>query len=170
MIGRTMPAVMLGIFALGSAGAAEAGDPRGVWMIENKAAVRIFDCGDALCGRIVWLGEPRDAMGKPKRDRQNPDPSLRDRALCGLDVLTGLQGGSQGWQGGSFYNPQDGHRYGASMRMQSDDEMVARFFVGMPILGKNKMLRRLSASEERTATCQTGMETAASVTPRGPGG
>jgi hypothetical protein len=35
--------------------------PQGVWLIDGKAAVQIFDCGGLLCGRILWLQTPRDA-------------------------------------------------------------------------------------------------------------
>lgn len=153
-------AILSALAAFGSQ-AADAADPRGVWMIDHKAAVRIFDCGDSLCGRIVWLDEPRDQAGEPKRDRRNPDVSLRDRMLCGLDVLSGLRNaGPDAWQGGSFYNPQDGHRYGATMQMKSDEMIVARFFVGVPMLGQSRTLRRLSAAEASQTACHDGTMTA----------
>jgi hypothetical protein len=64
-----------------------AADPKGIWLVQNKAAIEISDCDGLLCGRIVWLKEPRDAEGKPKHDKLYPDPALRPRRLCGLTVL-----------------------------------------------------------------------------------
>ena len=65
--------------------------PGGVWLIDGKAAVQIFDCGGLLCGRILWLQTPRDPQGQMNRDKNNPDPALRQRRLCGLTVLWGLR-------------------------------------------------------------------------------
>ncbi len=58
--------------------------PQGVWLIDGKAAVQIFDCGGLLCGRILRLQTPRDAQDRLSRDRHNPDPALRQRRLCSL--------------------------------------------------------------------------------------
>ena len=83
--------------------------PGGVWLIDGKAAVQIFDCDGLLCGRILWLQTPRDPQGRLNRDRNNPDPALRQRRLCGLTVLWGLRStGPDRWGGGWFYNPDDG--------------------------------------------------------------
>jgi len=38
--------------------------PDGVWLIDGKAAVQIFDCSGLLCGRILWLQIPRDSQGR----------------------------------------------------------------------------------------------------------
>src|SRR5690349_1133758 len=43
---------------------ASAAVPAGVWLIEGKAAVQIFDCSGQLCGRILWLLTPRDPQGR----------------------------------------------------------------------------------------------------------
>ena len=64
--------------------------PGGVWLIDGKAAVQIFDCDGLLCGRILWLQTPRDPQGQLNRDKNNPDPALRQRWLCGLTVLWGV--------------------------------------------------------------------------------
>lgn len=135
-----LPALLLALLA----GRAEAADPRGVWLVENKVAVEIFPCTEGLCGRIVGLADPRDRSGQPKHDRRNPDPALRQRPLCGLGVLSGLRpAGPDRWEGGTFYNPDDGHRYNTSARMDSADRLTARFYVGMPLLGESRTLTRI---------------------------
>jgi hypothetical protein len=64
----------------------------GVWFIDGTgAAVQIFDCNGLLCGRIIWLQKARDTAGRLARDDNNPDPIFRQRPLCGLTVLQGLQ-------------------------------------------------------------------------------
>jgi len=133
---------------------ARAADPRGVWLVQDKVAVELFPCPDGLCGRIVGLAEPRDDYGQPKHDRHNPDPALRQRLLCGLGVLSGLKPvGPDQWEGGTFYNPEDGHRYSTSVRMDSDDRLTARFYVGMPLLGESRTLTRLAGVAPRDLGC-----------------
>ena len=39
-----------------------------VWLMDSKVALKLFDCSDLLCGRIVWLVIPRDAQGVLLRD------------------------------------------------------------------------------------------------------
>ena len=81
--------------------------PEGAWFIDGTgAAVQIFDCSGLLCGRIVWLKKGRDSAGQPTRDNKNPDAVFRQRPLCGLTVIQGLQSaGLDHWNSGSLYQP-----------------------------------------------------------------
>ena len=123
---------------------ARAAVPEGVWLIDGKAAVQIFDCGGLLCGRILWLHVPRDPQGQLNRDRNNPDPAVRQRPLCGLTILWGLRPTGPGhWGEGSFYNPDDGKTYDVSAELRSADLLVARIYLGMPFFGETKTLLRV---------------------------
>jgi uncharacterized protein (DUF2147 family) len=118
--------------------------PEGVWLIDGKAALQIFDCGGLLCGRILWLQTPRDPQGRLKRDRHNPDPALRQRWLCGMTILWNLRSTGPGrWGGGWFYNPDDGKTYNVSAELRSADLLVARVYSGMPLFGETKTLLRV---------------------------
>ena len=78
--------------------------PEGTWFIDGAAAVQIFDCSGQLCGRIAWLRTARDTAGRLARDNKNPDPASRQRPLCGLTILQGLQpAGLDHWNSGSLY-------------------------------------------------------------------
>jgi uncharacterized protein (DUF2147 family) len=121
--------------------------PEGVWLMEGRATVQIFNCGSLLCGQILRLQTPRDPEGKLNRDANNPDPALRQRRLCGLTVMWGLRpSGGDSWSGGSFYNPEDGKTYSVSARLQTADQIVARIYLGIPLLGETKTLRRVQPS------------------------
>ncbi|MGL4964036.1 MAG: DUF2147 domain-containing protein [Inquilinus sp.] len=118
--------------------------PQGVWLIDEKAAVQIFDCDGLLCGRILWLQIPRDPQGQLGRDKNNPDPALRQRLLCGLTIIRGLQPADPDhWEGGSFYNPDDGKTYDVSAELTSADVLTARIYLGTPTLGETKTLVRV---------------------------
>ena len=95
-------------------------DPKGVWLSgSGKSHVKIIPCEDdneELCGDIVWLRKPLGDDGKPRRDIDNEDKSLRDRPVMGLRVLWDLEheGGGE-WEDGEIYNPVDGETYDAEM-------------------------------------------------------
>ena len=78
---------------LGVPGTAVSADvPDSAWFIDGTgAAIQIFDCSGLLCGRIIWLHKAHDAAGQLAHDNKNPDPAFRQRLLCGLTILQGLQ-------------------------------------------------------------------------------
>ena len=117
----------------------------GTWFIDGTGvAVQIFDCSGQLCGRIVWLRMARDSVGRLARDDKNPDPVFRQRPLCGLTVLQGLQpAGLDRWNSGWLYNPEDGQTYRVSAELRSADVFLARIYLGVPLFGETKTLLRV---------------------------
>jgi uncharacterized protein (DUF2147 family) len=142
-----MVAVML--CSLGMPGtAALASAPQGIWLMDERVALQIFECGGLLCGRIAWLQQPLNAAGLPDRDRKNPDPTLQNRPLCGLTILRGLRtAGANQWKGGILYNPDDGKTYDVTAELKSPDMLTARIFLGIPLFGLTKNLVRLPPSD-----------------------
>lgn len=118
---------------------------QGVWLFDNKAAVEIYDCEGLLCGRIRWLLVPRNPVGGLDLDKNNPDPTLSRRLLCGLTIISGLKpDGVDHWKGGRFYNPDDGKTYSFTAQLKSADVMVARIYLLIPLFGKTKTLTRVT--------------------------
>jgi uncharacterized protein (DUF2147 family) len=118
--------------------------PPGVWLMDSRVAVEIYACNGLLCGRILWLIIPRDPEGQLNRDKKNPNPALRDRELCGLTILWGLRpAGPNRWEGGGFYNPDDGATYNVSAQLKSADMIIARIYSGLPLFGRTKTLVRV---------------------------
>ncbi len=90
-----------------------------------------------LCGQLVWVYKPRDSEGELRRDPKNPDPALRWRPACGQTVLWGLEPAGPGhWKNGWLYNPDDGITYRVRIELRSDDTLLARVYLGLPLLGK----------------------------------
>jgi uncharacterized protein (DUF2147 family) len=117
----------------------------GAWFIDGTGvAVQIFDCSGLLCGRVIWLEKARDSAGQLARDNKNPDPVFRERPLCGLTVLQGLEpAGLDHWNSGSLYNPDDGKTYRISAVLRSADVFIARVYLGVPLFGETKTLLRV---------------------------
>jgi len=99
----------------------------GTWVMDNgKVTVRIDNCGGGLCGTIVGLQKPFDKNGRPKRDKDNPDPALRDRPVIGLTILQNLKPDGDGHWVGSIYNPDDGNTYDSDMKLVNGETIKVK--------------------------------------------
>ncbi len=117
--------------------------PDGTWLFANRVAVEVFECSGLVCGRIVWLLRPRTPAGRPDVDRLNPDPTLRQRPLCGLTIIWGLRpDGADHWSNGSLYDPQDGNTYDLTAKRTAPDKISARVYRGVPLFGRTEILIR----------------------------
>jgi uncharacterized protein (DUF2147 family) len=117
--------------------------PGGTWMFANRVALEIFACSGLLCGKIVWLLRPDNPAGQPDLDYRNPDPALRQRRLCGLTIIWGLQpDGQKHWSSGWLYDPKDGITYNVSASLTSPTIITARVYRDIPALGRTEFLVR----------------------------
>jgi uncharacterized protein (DUF2147 family) len=117
--------------------------PGGTWMFANRVALQLFDCSGLLCGRIVWLLRPDNPAGQPDLDSRNLDPALRQRHLCGLTIIWGMQpNGQNHWSNGWLYDPKDGITYNVTAELTSPSIITARVYRGMPLLGRTEILIR----------------------------
>ena len=93
---------------------AYAGDAKGEWMRDDgKAKVRFASCGEALCGAISWLREPKT-----------------DPAKVGQQVFFGMKPkGDNVWSGAAF-NPEDGKTYSGKMTLSGDHLTTAGCVLG----------------------------------------
>jgi uncharacterized protein (DUF2147 family) len=110
----------LSTFAPQAIAPALAADPIGTWYTaDNDSQVRVTNCGGALCGSIVWLKVPNDpATGRPKTDKNNPDPGKQSRPLIGVQIVLGMKpSGTPDQWSGDVYNSQDGKTYSGSFSM-----------------------------------------------------
>jgi uncharacterized protein (DUF2147 family) len=126
---------MLGALAAGAImmTAALASEAPGRWIMKNgKVTVQVSDCGDGICGTIVALKEPISKIdGKPKVDRENPDPALRKRPLIGLAILIDMKATGNGEWRGAIYNPDDGNVYQGTVRQDGDVMKVQGCVLGL---------------------------------------
>ena len=140
-------AILLTVVGLSLPARSAAASPVGLWYAEGGAAqVAIEPCGNALCGRVVWLRSPLDEDGCDLRDRHNPDPTLRSRRVMGLEVLQGLTPRPNGtWASGSIYDPATGNTYTCHLALDGDDRLHLRGYVGIPLLGRTTTWTRVGA-------------------------
>ncbi len=162
--------VLFAVLGVPSArGSAVSGTPLGRWYAEGGAAqVEIRTCQDGLCGRVVWLRSPWDEFGCELRDRYNPDATRRDRAVLGLDILSGLTTAPDGdgiWRGGAIYDPGSGRTYSCQAELNGPDQLELRGYFGIPLLGRTTRWFRVGAEEHMCRTTQTTATTAQETHP-----
>ena len=127
----------------GTAGAAEKLSPLGVWLgisdSGEKGHVKIYECGDKLCGRLVWSSQPE------ARDINNPDESKRDRVLLGQDIFTGLQpDGENFWDYGRLYDPTTGKTWNCNITvLPGNDRLKLRGYWGISLFGQTRVWTRV---------------------------
>lgn len=122
----------------------------GSWRTQGgDSLLELFRCGRDVCGRIVWLKQPKyidradGPVGATKVDRQNPDPALRDRPILGLQVIEGLTPrGDDRWAGGTCYDPESGKSYRCKMHLASPRRLEVRGYIGISLIGRTFVLTR----------------------------
>jgi len=136
-------ALVVGVALAARASHAEA--PLGIWYAEGGAAkVGIEQCGDELCGRVLWLRSPLDEDGCPLRDEHNPDPALRARTVEGLEILQGLTRRDDGtWGDGHIYDPATGYTYNCQLALDGTDRIHLRGYVGIRLIGRTTTWTRV---------------------------
>lgn len=139
-------AAAVGLMILGGLGfsmpAAAETNATGTWRLENgKVTVRVSPCGSNLCGTVVALKKPRDDKGRPRLDKENPNPSLRQRPVIGLTILSNMKAKGEGYWTGTIYNPDDGNTYSSYMSLQSPDTMRVKGCVASVFCKSMKFVR-----------------------------
>jgi uncharacterized protein (DUF2147 family)/peptidoglycan/LPS O-acetylase OafA/YrhL len=131
--------------------AADGSEPTGLWWAEGGfAQVAIERCGEALCGRVVWLRHPLDEQGCLLRDLENPEPTLRKRPLTGLTILRELRPEPETpgvWSGGEIYDPSSGRTYRAVIEPAGTDRLHLRGYLGIRWLGRTTTWVRVGSEQ-----------------------
>jgi uncharacterized protein (DUF2147 family) len=150
---RSAAAVLVAATVVAVPARTSASTPIGLWYAEGGAArVAIAPCGEALCGRVVWLRSPLDEDGCELRDRHNPDVTLRERPVVGLEVIRGLTAAGDGtWTGGLVYDPGSGNTYTCRATLEGDDRLRIRGYLGIPLIGRSTTWIRVGDEGARCA-------------------
>lgn len=122
--------------------------PTGLWLTQKEGViVDLYECGeDALCGRTVWLKKMTNKDGSPRLDAENPDPALRARHWCGIEVITGAKSVAPGeWKGGEIYDPKTGDTFDFDIET-AGERLKVRGYLGLPLLGKSETWTRTDAA------------------------
>lgn len=111
----------------------------GLWLSPKKdTKIEIYQRSGKFYGKIIW------GSGTEIKDLKNPDKSLRDRDLVGLDILTDFVfDGKDTWQSGTIYDPREGKTYSCKMSLKGQNSLNIRGFVGISLFGRTEIWDRI---------------------------
>lgn len=121
--------------------AQEADKILGVWWNEEKTSkIEIEKEDGKYIGTIVYVIPENYENGEPPKDDENPDESLRDRSILGLQILEGFEydAKDEEWEDGTIYDPKSGNTYDCYAWLESNDLLKLKGFVaGIRWLGRS---------------------------------
>ncbi len=118
----------------------------GDWRDPSGSVIRIGPCGAEVCLWITALSPTAPAT----TDIHNPEPSERNRALCGLKIGSGFTlHGADHAAGGTLYDPKTGKTYRGGMTA-AGPKLELRGYVGIPLFGESQTWMRTT---EPVKTC-----------------
>lgn len=107
--------------------------PTGVWLDHTgRGAVEILNCGDTLCGQIVWL-----------KDKEN-------NSLCGTKIIGGVRKvGSDTWDNGWIYSPEKESRYDVELKLLKSGKLRVLGYAGVKFLSETMIWQPAPPDLER---------------------
>lgn len=92
-----------------------AADPTGVWLDERgRGAIEITQCGDQLCGHVVWVKNANDKGG------------------CGKQILGDVdQVSTSTWNKGWIYSPERQKKYNVELKLLKNDRLQVTGYAGI---------------------------------------
>ena len=142
---RKLSCTLLMAMAFGFAAHAQNADAiLGSWANPNgQDHILIYKRGNKFFGKLDWIKVPNDESGKPKTDKENPDPALRTRADLGLELLKDFTyDGDNVYEAGTIYDPKSGKTYSCKMTVEGT-QLKIRGYVGISLFGRTEVWTRV---------------------------
>jgi uncharacterized protein (DUF2147 family) len=131
-------AAILSLFAAAIAASAQSGGLLGDWKTKAGSIVRVERCGEQVCMRLVQVIN----TGGDTTDSHNPDPALRGRPLCGLEIGSGFKLTDPGHGvDGTLYDPKSGRTYRGNITAEGG-ALRLRGYIGIPLFGASETWAR----------------------------
>ncbi len=130
--------------------ASAASDPTGIWINDTgRGAVEIKQCGDNLCGNVVWVKSASDASG------------------CGKPVIGDVKPVGGGvWDNGWIYSPERGRKYDVELTPLANGNLKVVGYAGMKFLSKTMIWKRAPQDLQLCGQSEAKAETPAVKKPQ----
>lgn len=124
------------------------GSVLGEWTTPNGSVVAVYRCGSDVCAKVIAVS----SRAPEHLDAQNPNPSLRNRPLCGLEIGYGFHlTSSNHAQDGRLYDPESGNTYSGWMTANGN-KLELRGYIGISLFGRTETWTR---AQNVPASCRT---------------
>lgn len=94
----------------------------GYWLTSGSI-VKIEDCNNQVCGKIVTVFVEDGVDPKSVLDENNKDKSLRKRTIIGIDLLSEFEiknKDQKTFKGGRIYDPRSGNSYKSNLYLNDN--------------------------------------------------
>lgn len=121
--------------------AQDAGKISGIWWNDEKTTkIKVEKKDGKYIGTIVYMIPEKYENGQPPKDDNNPDKSLQNRSLIGLQILSDFEydAKKEEWNNGKIYDPKSGNTYDCYAWLESNDLLKLKGYVaGVRWLGRS---------------------------------
>jgi len=125
----------------------------GKWIsVRENLIVQVFREDNKFKAKIIWFNDSDDKT-KPmssRLDEKNPDPSLKNRKVIGMEVLRDLSynADTNQWEGGEIYDANSGRYWSAYLYFASNGLLMVKGYWHFKFIGKALAFRRLAISNQ----------------------
>jgi len=105
------------------------------WSPKKDAKIEIYKKDGRYFGKSIWLLTGR-------RDLKNPNTSLRERELVGVELFTNFLYKDGAYEDGKIYDPESGKTYDCKMSFNGKNLKV-RGYVGISLFGRTEIFERI---------------------------
>lgn len=119
--------------------------PIGTWKTtddktgNDKSYVEIYEKDGALFGKIVKIL----TKGKENAKCEDCKGDKKNKPILGMAVLYNLKKDGKEWSGGNIFDPNSGKEYKAIIKLNGNDKLDVRGYIGLPIAGRTQTWTRV---------------------------
>lgn len=120
----------------------------GKWMSSaGNVTVLVFKEGDQYNAKVIWFNDSDDKT-RPmvtRTDQQNPDVTLRNRKIIGLEILRNLKfnASTNRWEKGIIYDVRTGKEWNLSALLTENGMLEVKGFWHFEFMGQTMMFKRV---------------------------
>ena len=120
----------------------------GKWIsAEKNLIVEVYRDNNEFRAKIVWYKNDDQSKSMEEwTDKHNPDKSLRNRKILGMNVVDNLvyNARSDSWEHGTIYDAKTGHYWDASARLTNDGLLKVTGYWHLKFIGRSMTFKKAS--------------------------
>ena len=96
------------------------------------SVIEVYEKEGKAYAKIIAITNPKDQNSVcDKCDGNN-----KDKAILGMNILTGLQKKGNEWSGGKILDPKNGKVYNCFIELKGADKLKVRGYLGVSLFGR----------------------------------
>lgn len=97
-------------------------------------------------GRSLTPEDEKEEKGGTEYCTKCPG-EFKDKKVEGLRFMWDFKRNGDNYRGGKILDPETGDIYNANLRLEDDDTLILRGYVGIPMFGRSQTWKRMTADE-----------------------